>query len=195
MSQSGAEGDQIIQRRPSYSLAALLAGAADHWSPRFEHGAFATIYLGRTTTTHSHAASGTAAGSLVRAGQAVQLSMPPLAQVPGLFARNERVVLLFQGEAGPFAVILVGALNVGSMDTVWHGNVTPRRPRRIARLPLPQGSALHLARGAELGRFNMGSTVVLLFGKDSVELASGLAPAQTMRLGQSIGRTVAGAAA
>ena len=92
------------------------------------------------------------------------------ARVPRLFARNERIVCLFDGERGAFAVILVGALFVGSMSTVWHGEITPWRGRaatvrdgpRRARLE-PLGTAQPFqARGAELGRFNMGSTVLLL---------------------------------
>jgi phosphatidylserine decarboxylase len=107
--------------------------------------------------------------------------------VPNLFARNERVVLLFNGDCGPFAVIFIGALNVGSMATVWHGDVTPRWPRRITALPLPPAALRTLQRGAEVGRFNMGSTVILLFGPHAVALAAELVPGQTMRLGQQLG--------
>jgi phosphatidylserine decarboxylase len=106
--------------------------------------------------------------------------------VKDVFARNERLVLLFEGPAGPFAVIFVGALNVGSMATVWHGDVTPRRPRQVSALPLPPEGERHRARGAEIGRFNMGSTVVLLFGPQLVELER-IASGATMRLGQRLG--------
>jgi len=80
----------------------------------------------------------------------------------------------------------VGALNVGSMATVWHGDVTPRRPRVVTELPLPPEADRYLERGAEVGRFNMGSTVVVLFGAGSAELAS-IASGSTMRLGQRLG--------
>lgn len=194
LSQCGAiDGDQIIQAKGHrYSLAALLAGGAGLWSPRFEQGSFATIYLAPYNYHRIHMpVAGTLQEAWYVPGRLFSVNATTAAQVPGLFARNERLVLLFAGETGPFAVILVGALNVGSMDTVWHGNVTPRRPRRITRLPIPQGMPAALERGAEVGRFNMGSTVVLLFGAGSFELAAPLlAPGQTMRLGQSIGRLI-----
>ena len=84
-------------------------------------------------------------------------------------------------------MIFVGALNVGSMATVWHGDVTPRRPRVVTALPLPPESDRFRARGEEVGRFNMGSTVVLLFGPQLVELEK-IAPGATMRLGQRLSR-------
>jgi phosphatidylserine decarboxylase len=107
--------------------------------------------------------------------------------VRAVFARNERLVLLFEAPAGPFAVIFVGALNVGSMATVWHGDVTPRRPRAVTPLPLPPQAERLRARGEEIGRFNMGSTVVLLFGPGCVELEP-CAPGTTVRLGTALGR-------
>ncbi|MEP7313993.1 MAG: phosphatidylserine decarboxylase, partial [Pseudomonadota bacterium] len=111
------------------------------------------------------------------------------AAVPGLFARNERVVLIFEGSGGPFAVILVGALFVGSMTTVWHGDVTPRRPRRATLLPATGLLApLDLARGAELGRFNMGSTVILLFGKNRVELGLEVVAGRRVVMGEPLGK-------
>src|SRR6478735_3300919 len=108
--------------------------------------------------------------------------------VDQLFARNERLVLLFEGDCGPFAVIFVGALNVGSMATVWHGDVTPRRPRRACRIPLPPAGERFLARGAEVGRFNMGSTVILLFAADRVALDAALAAGDAVQMGQALGR-------
>ena len=104
------------------------------------------------------------------------------------------MVLLFNGQCGPFAVIFIGALNVGSMATVWHGDVTPRWPRRISALPLPAPELRTLQRGAELGRFNMGSTVILLFARDAVSLSADLHNGQAMRLGRRLGRIGSGAA-
>jgi len=108
--------------------------------------------------------------------------------VRDLFARNERLVLLFEGPVGAFAVIFVGALNVGSMATVWHGDVTPRRPRRCCALPLPPEGDRFRARGAEIGRFNMGSTVILLFERDRARLAARLANGSVLRMGEEIGQ-------
>jgi phosphatidylserine decarboxylase len=111
------------------------------------------------------------------------------ASVPGLFARNERLVCVFG--AGPlhFALVMVGALFVGSMETVWHGEVTPRRPRRQTELPLDGSRAgLSLPRGAEVGRFNMGSTVILLLPPGSAEWSATLAPGSTVRVGTALAR-------
>jgi phosphatidylserine decarboxylase len=81
---------------------------------------------------------------------------------------------------------------VGSMTTVFHGDVAPRWVRRITQLPLPQGADPHLLRGAEVGRFNMGSTVILLFGPEAIEFQSGLAPGQRINMGADLGRLTAG---
>ena len=86
--------------------------------------------------------------------------------MPRLFARNERVICDFDGAGGPFAVVLVGALFVGSMSTVWHGDVSARRPPPRDAAGAGRAGARTAARGAELGRFNMGSTVILLLGPD-----------------------------
>jgi phosphatidylserine decarboxylase len=111
------------------------------------------------------------------------------ASVAGLFARNERVVCCFEGERVPFAIVLVGALFVGSMGTVWHGDVSPRRPRRPTPLPLENAAAsLTLSKGAEMGRFNMGSTVILLFPPRAVAWRDGLAAGDIVRMGRPIGQ-------
>ena len=104
--------------------------------------------------------------------------------VPGLFARNERVLTLFDSGAGQFALVLVGALNVGSMATVWAGDITPAARRAVTRLPGPPTA---LEKGAELGRFNMGSTVILLFEPNRVRWHPQLHAGSVVRLGQSLG--------
>jgi phosphatidylserine decarboxylase len=112
--------------------------------------------------------------------------------VPRLFARNERIVNIFRTPAGPMAVILVGAIFVGSMDTVWAGTVTPAH-RRVSDWRY-DGSAptdVVLAKGEELGRFNMGSTVILLFPKDAVVWNDVLKPGTHLRFGQRIGTVTA----
>jgi phosphatidylserine decarboxylase len=190
MSQLGAIDDHsILQAKGhSYTLQDLLAGAAAEWAPRFRGGQFATIYLAPYNYHRIHMpADGTLQAVWYVPGRLFSVNTTAAALVPNLFARNERLVLLFEGPCGAFAVIFVGALNVGSMATVWHGDVTPRRPRRVTSIAAPAGADLFRARGAEIGRFNMGSTVVLLFAKDRVTLARGLASGATMRLGQELG--------
>jgi phosphatidylserine decarboxylase len=197
LSQCGdIKAGQLLQAKGhEYSLDALLAGAAPGWSARFANGRFATIYLAPYNYHRIHMpTTGTLQEAWYVPGRLFSVNQATAAEVPNLFARNERVVLLFNGECGPFAVIFIGALNVGSMATVWHGDVTPRWSRRNTALPLPATEIRTLQRGAELGRFNMGSTVILLFGRDAVSLATELKPGQTMRLGQQLGRIGSGAA-
>ena len=166
----------------------MLAGAAGTWAPRLSGGSFATIYLAPYNYHRIHMPTdGTLQEAWYVPGRLFSVNNTAAQRVRDVFARNERLVLLFEGPAGPFAVIFVGALNVGSMATVWHGDVTPRRPRKVAALPLPPSANRFRARGEEIGRFNMGSTVVLLFGSAAVNLAR-IAPGATMRLGQRLGQ-------
>jgi phosphatidylserine decarboxylase len=182
------DANRLLQAKGHYyTLEALLAGAAPRWAPRFLHGSFATIYLAPYNYHRIHMpASGTLTAAWYVPGRLFSVNTVASRMVSGLFARNERLVLLFEGETGPFAVIFVGALNVGSMATVWHGDVTPRRPRQVTELPLPPEAERLRERGAEIGRFNMGSTVVLLFAPGAAELAA-IASGTPMRLGQRLG--------
>lgn len=179
------EGDQLLQAKGrTYALNELLAGAA--WSPAFEGGEFATIYLAPYNYHRIHMPlDGKLLETLYVPGRLFSVNTVTAARVPKLFARNERVVCLFEGAAGRFAVILVGALNVGSMSTVWAGDVTPARRREVTRLP---AASLELAKGAELGRFNMGSTVILLMEPKRAVWRAGLKAGVTVRLGEAIGR-------
>jgi phosphatidylserine decarboxylase len=111
--------------------------------------------------------------------------------VPGLFSRNERVFCGFDSHGMPWANILVGALNVGSMATVWHGDVTPRKVREVTALPVNGVLApAVLGKGDEMARFNMGSTVILLFPPGAVRWDSKLKAGTTLRMGERIGTLV-----
>jgi phosphatidylserine decarboxylase len=194
MSQCGAiEAGRLLQAKGRYyTLQALLAGAAPQWAPRFMGGSFATIYLAPYNYHRIHMpTAGTLRAAWYVPGKLFSVNTVAARMVKDLFARNERLVLLFEGETGPFAVIFVGALNVGSMATIWHGDVTPRRPRTVTELPLPPEEQRSVQRGAEIGRFNMGSTVVLLFGPAVAQLEA-IACGKTMRLGEAMGRLGAG---
>lgn len=191
LSQAGpiAQGQLLQAKGHHYSLQALLAGAAAEWSGAFADGLFATIYLAPYNYHRIHMpADGVLREAWHVPGALFSVNATTAAHVPGLFARNERVVLLFEGEAGPFAVILVGALFVGSMTTVWHGDVSPRHGRRPTRLVAqPDAAPLALARGAELGRFNMGSTVILLYGRGQAQLRDSVLPGTVLRMGETLG--------
>ncbi|HMA12846.1 MAG TPA: archaetidylserine decarboxylase [Steroidobacteraceae bacterium] len=191
VSQLGAiDDDTLLQAKGRfYTLEALLAGSAPKWAAGFHSGSFATIYLAPYNYHRIHMpADGTLQEIWYVPGRLFSVNASAAAAVRNLFARNERLVLLFQGPVGAFAVIFVGALNVGSMATVWHGDVTPRRPRRGCALPLPAEQERFRARGEEIGRFNMGSTVILLFARDRAALATQLASGSVLKMGEQIGQ-------
>jgi len=181
-------GDRILQAKGhDYTLDALLAGRAP-LAKRFEGGRFATIYLAPWNYHRIHMPL---AGTLTEAwyvpGRLFSVNRTTAAHVAGLFARNERLVCLFEG-ATSFALVLVGALNVGSMETVWHGEVTPRRPRTLTSLPVGTPAGV-LAKGEEMGCFNMGSTVILLLPPGDASWDDSLAAGRIVRVGERIGST------
>lgn len=182
------DAETLIQAKgQTYELGDLLAGAT-RWAASFRGGAFATIYLAPFNYHRVHVPiEAKLLETWYVPGRLFSVNSATAAAVPRLFARNERIIALFETPAGPMAEVLVGALNVGSMSTVWHGEVTPKARRVVTRLAAPaQGTQLE--RGAEMGRFNMGSTVVLLFASGTVTLDPGLVPGRVMRLGERIGR-------
>ena len=184
------DGSWLVQAKGhAYTLESLLAADLS-WAARFRGGAFATLYLAPFNYHRVHMPlRGALRAAWYVPGQLFSVNATTTAGVPGLFARNERVVCVFAHEALTFAVVLVGALLVGSIATVWHGEVTPRAVRGCADLPLDASrAALDLEKGAELGRFNMGSTVILLLPPGSSEWLPGLAPGSSVRLGQVLAR-------
>jgi phosphatidylserine decarboxylase len=114
--------------------------------------------------------------------------------VPGLFARNERVVCVFESARGPFVLALVGATIVGSMATVWHGVVNPPRGKVVRewRYPVQPGADIVLQQGEEMGRFLLGSTVVMLFPKGPLHFNPDWAPGRAVRLGEAMADYSAG---
>ena len=184
------DGSWLVQAKGhAYTLESLLAADLS-WAARFRGGASATLYLAPFNYHRVHMPlRGALRAAWYVPGQLFSVNATTAAGVPGVFARNERVVCVFAHEALTFAVVLVGALLVGSIATVWHGEVTPRAVRGCADLPLDASrAALDLEKGAELGRFNMGSTVILLLPPGSSEWLPGLAPGSSVRLGQALAR-------
>jgi phosphatidylserine decarboxylase len=189
ISQFGAiEKDQILQAKGHrYSTTALVGG--DHaLAARFHDGSFATLYLSPKDYHRIHMPCDGVLTRMIDVPGAFFSVNPTTARgVPGLFARNERVVCVFESKAvGSFVLVLVGATIVGSMATVWHGVVNPPRVRRVREWNYSDGKVA-LKQGEEMGRFMLGSTVVLLFGN-----GAGLAfnptwePGRAIRLGEAM---------
>lgn len=172
-----------------YPLAELLGGeVTEPWRPGFEGGFFATLYLSPRDYHRIHMPLAGALEAMVHVpGRLFSVNPRTTRGVPRLFARNERVVTLFATEAGPMALVLVGALHVGAIETVWAGLVTPPAGRGVV-LTRYGGGEVRLGRGAEMGRFNLGSTVVVLFGPGRVKWAPGLGPGVPVRMGSLLGR-------
>ena len=182
------ERDQVFQAKGHrYSTTALVGGDAE-LAARFDDGAFATLYLSPKDYHRIHMPCyGRLQRMLHVPGELFSVNPVTARGVPGLFARNERVVCVFEGRFGPFVLVLVGATIVGSMATVWHGLVNPPRPGRVREwrygdLPIA------LQAGEEMGRFLVGSTVVMLFPKDTLRFNSDWAPARAIRMGEAMGR-------
>lgn len=191
ISQFGAiDGEQLLQAKGHvYSTTALLGGDATE-AARYRDGSFATIYLSPRDYHRIHMPCAGRLRSMVYVpGDLFSVNPTTARGVPGLFARNERVVCLFDGAHGPFALVLVGATIVGSMATVWHGVVNPPRARHIRRWDYTgQQPPIELQAGEEMGRFLLGSTVVLLFPKDTLRFAPDWAPSRPVRLGEAMGQ-------
>jgi len=181
--------DRLLQAKGhEYTLRALLAGNLA-WERTFAGGTFATIYLAPYNYHRIHMAlHGELREAFYVPGRLFSVNRTTAQLVPGLFSRNERVFCGFDAGGMPWAIILVGALNVGSMATVWHGDVTPRKVREITALPVSGALApVSLAKGDEMARFNMGSTVILLFPPDATAWARKLKAGATLRMGERIG--------
>jgi len=184
-------GRLLQAKGQDYSLSALLAGNAA-LEAQLRDGLFMTLYLAPYNYHRIHMAlAGRLRGAWYVPGRLFSVNDVTARLVPGLFARNERVVLHFEGECGIYVLILVGALFVGSMGTVWHGDIAPLRARGPVALP-PSApgtvqAADRLPQGAELGRFNMGSTVILLLAPQTGLWNPELEAGSVVRMGQSIG--------
>ena len=185
VSQLGAiAGNQIFQaKRHSYSTQALVGGDAA-LAAQFQDGNFATIYLSPRDYHRIHMPC---AGRLLRMihipGELFSVNPATARGVSGLFARNERLVCVFEGPHGLFIMVLVGATVVGSMATVWHGVVNPPRPGKIREWDYREQN-IQLPQGAEMGRFLLGSTIVLLTPRSNMQWNSTWQAATPVRLGQ-----------
>ncbi len=190
ISQCGAiERDQIFQAKGHhYSTRALVGGDAA-LAAQFQNGQFATLYLSPRDYHRIHMPM---AGKLLRMihvpGDLFSVNPTTARGVPGLFARNERVVCEFETERGPMVLVLVGATIVGSMATVWHGQVNPPRPGTVREWRY-ESQDVRLQKGEEMGRFLLGSTVVMLFPENSLRFPDDWLSTRPLQMGEAMSKT------
>ncbi|HEX4872421.1 MAG TPA: archaetidylserine decarboxylase [Nevskiaceae bacterium] len=182
------QGQLIQAKGHRYSSAELLTDPA--LAGAFEGGEFCTIYLAPYNYHRIHLPqTGELRDWLYVPGRLFSVNAATARALPRLFARNERVVTIWDTAQGPFALVMVGALFVGSMETVWTGKISP--PHRRGEVERYQPiHPTRLARGAEMGRFNMGSTVILLSARGRLRYHPSLQPGQPVRMGQALAEPV-----
>ena len=189
LSQAGTvDRGQVIQAKGiGYSTSALLA---DIDSPgRYMDGHFSCLYLAPYNYHRIHMPlDARLIATRYVPGKLFSVSAATARAIPGLFTRNERVICEFETALGHLAMVLVGAMFVGSIETVYAGEINPPSDREPGIRRLPEGIGTSFERGDELGRFNMGSTVIMLLGNRSVHLTPGMAPGTAVRLGQPLAR-------
>lgn len=168
-----------------YSLDKLL-GENSNRTAKYSNGQFITIYLSPRDYHRIHMpCSGTLVEQTHIPGRLFSVAKHTVNTVKGIFARNERVIASFDTQHGPMAMILVGAINVAAIETVWHGLITPPKGETITSKNY-NGKNITLEKGKEMGRFNMGSTVILLFENDAPKLKESLEVDQSLKLGESL---------
>jgi phosphatidylserine decarboxylase len=171
----------------SFSVIELLGGDSER-AGAFMGGDFATIYLSPKDYHRVHMPlAGTLREMVYVPGRLFSVNQTTAENVPELFARNERVVCLFDTERGPMAVVLVGAMIVASIETVWAGLITPpKRALKTFKYDEAARAPISLEKGAELGRFKLGSTAIVLFGPGQVQWTAGLAANSSVQMGQCL---------
>jgi len=178
--------DLLYQAKGHYFTLEELLGGDKELAKQFEHGQFATIYLSPKDYHRIHMpVDGTLQQMIHVPGQLFGVNPSSVKAIPRLFSRNERVVNIFQTPTGPMALIQVGAIFVSSIETTWHGVVTPPRQQRVQSWSY--NGEIAIKQGEEMGRFNMGSTVILLFAKNQMQWHKDLKAEKAVRLGDEIG--------
>ena len=169
-----------------YSLIELLGGDAE-LGQEFMGGKFATIYLSPRDYHRIHTpASGKLRQMIHVPGRLFSVNKGTVENIPRLFARNERVVSILDTDHGPMAVIMVGAINVASIETVWAGPVTPKRGQVDNTFYGDASQPVELGRGDEMGRFKLGSTAIVLFGEKQMEWLENWKPGMTIKMGEAL---------
>jgi phosphatidylserine decarboxylase len=189
ISQFGAIDDHhILQAKGHRFTTTELLGGDAELAAQFRHGSFANLYLSPKDYHRIHMpCDGVLTRMVYVPGTLFSVNPVTARGVPNLFARNERVVCMFASpEFGPFAMVLVGATIVGSMATVWHGVVNPKRTNQVSEWTYAD-QPVTLAKGEEMGRFLLGSTIVMLFPRDTIAFNPAWAPERPVRLGEAMG--------
>lgn len=180
------EKDQIFQAKGHQYSTQSLVGGDSQLAREFQNGSFATLYLSPRDYHRIHMPCAGVLREMTYVPGALFSVNPATARgVPGLFARNERVVCVFETAHGPFVLVLVGATIVGSMATAWHGIVNPPRHHEIKRWQYGTG-AVSLKKGEEMGRFLLGSTVVMLFPAQHLNFNANWKPGKSIRLNEAM---------
>jgi phosphatidylserine decarboxylase len=178
---------QIFQAKGHFYTTTELLGGDASMSALFENGRFATFYLAPNNYHRVHMPTHGLLKKMIHVpGRLFSVAPWTVRTMPGLFTGNERVASLFATEAGPIAMVLVGAINVAAIETVWAGLITPPKGRKISDFDYSHTRKI-FAKGAEMGRFNMGSTVILLAAKN-VEWLPTLRAGQAVNMGETIGQ-------
>ena len=192
VSQAGKinDGDIFQAKGKNFTVTDLLGGDSKRAEP-FNNGVFTTIYLSPKDYHRLHMPlTGTLREMVHIPGRLFSVNTATTNSVPGLFARNERVAAIFDTDAGPMALVLVGAIFVSSIETVWHGVVTPPSITSVRSWQYQENAPV-LKIGEEMGRFNMGSTIIVLLAKNKSEWDSNFTAEKVVKLGEHIGNTLA----
>ena len=192
VSQAGKinDGDIFQAKGKNFTVTDLLGGDSKRAEP-FNNGVFTTIYLSPKDYHRLHMPlTGTLREMVHIPGRLFSVNTATTNSVPGLFARNERVAAIFDTDAGPMALVLVGAIFVSSIETVWHGAVTPPSITSVRSWQYQENAPV-LKMGEEMGRFNMGSTIIVLLAKNKAEWDSNFTAEKVVKLGEHIGNTLA----
>jgi phosphatidylserine decarboxylase len=177
------DGQRIFQAKGHQYSSTTLVGGDAALARQFDNGHFATLYLSPRDYHRIHMpCDGRLTRMIYVPGDLFSVNPTTARGVPGLFARNERVVCVFDGTRGPFVLVLVGATIVGSMATVWHGGVNAPRPGRLCEWRYEKKSII-LKQGEEMGRFLLGSTVVMLFPQGPLQFNATWQPGGAVQLG------------
>lgn len=187
------EAGQLIQAKGHHYSARDLLGGDGTLAAQFDGGEFMTIYLSPRDYHRIHMPLGATLSEMIYVpGELFSVNPLTAENVPGLFARNERVVAIFDSPQGKVAMVLVGATIVASIETIWAGTVTPPPGKQVRRWHYSEQDATErfLAKGDEMGRFKLGSTVVMLFEKEGVQFDTDIAPGTVTRLGQQCGELI-----